>query len=183
MQDGPFNYHQYPQEPPQQQPLFGDETPPPQKKKNPVLIVLIVAAVVAVLVCIAAVLSQRSDKGTLTSKPVASKAVEIAKGAHTNPPAAGKQNPQPAPTKTKAKPAPTIHAGEYEVPGDVAPGKYKTAGATAGLVPLCSYTITKDGDYVDAGVVTGKAEQAYATLKAGQTFQTSGCQPWVKQGG
>lgn len=156
--------------------LGPDEAPPPPpepKKSGALKYVLIAVATLFLLACIIGMFAiQRSDEKH--DAPPAPATASI-------PPSAHAKRVQPAPTSHKPTTA-TIGEGEFDVPGDVAAGRYKTKGAADGLVPLCSYTVKKSGgEYVDTGAIDSTNEPAYVTLKNGETFKSSGCQPWVKQ--
>lgn len=72
----------------------------------------------------------------------------------------------------------TIQEGTWEVGSDVKPGKYKTKGAVEGIVTLCYWDVQKGGEIVAQGVKDKPGAQGIVTLKTGQTFTTSGCEPW-----
>lgn len=145
--------------------------PPPKKKTNRALWLIFgaVTAVVVVLFCALAItVMSPNDKPTTTATTTTT--------APSNPPV------KAAPPATKKPIIPQIGEGEFEVGKDVTAGKYKTAGAADGMVPLCSFSVkNSQGTYVDSGLVDGLTEPAYVTLKAGQTFKTSGCKAWIKQ--
>lgn len=82
-----------------------------------------------------------------------------------------------------AGPATKIEEGTYEVGPEVAPGKYKSAGAKPSAFQLCAWTVKgSDGKVIDLGTANGEAEQQLVTLKAGQVFESSGCHTWTKVG-
>jgi hypothetical protein len=141
---------------------------PPPKKKNYTTLILFGALIALALVvgCLALTFDSSSDKPTTT--------------ATTAPAETSKPPIKAAPPK---KPIiPQIGEGEFEVGKDVTAGKYKTAGAADSMIPLCSFSVLNNqGTYVDSGLVDGLNEQAYVTLKTGQTFKTSGCKAWIKQ--
>lgn len=73
----------------------------------------------------------------------------------------------------------TIEAGTWEVGTDVKVGKYKTSGAVAGdIVPLCYWHVEKAGTILRQGVKDKPGAQDIVTLAAGETFETTGCEPW-----
>lgn len=79
--------------------------------------------------------------------------------------------------KTSVRPQ-TIREGMWEVGTDIKPGKYKTKGALEGIITLCTWSVMKGDNYVDVGSVNETTAQGVVTLKAGQTFETNGCQTW-----
>lgn len=86
-------------------------------------------------------------------------------------------------TSTSAKPKTsvrpdTIREGTWEVGKDVKPGKYKTKGPIKGIVTLCYWHVEKNGEITDQGVKDKVGAQDIVTLRAGQTFETTGCEPW-----
>jgi hypothetical protein len=103
---------------------------------------------------------------------------------------------EPAPVvTTKAPAAPPVEAkppaepavatsfgdGSYEVGVDVAPGKYKSTGATEGLFEFCSVsTKNSKGDTVDWETANAN-EQVLITIKRGQTVEASGCEEFRKR--
>lgn len=145
--------------------------PPPPKRKGRLLLVLAVAAFACfvIIACAAGV-------GMWSAKPTPSPTATT----HKTTPDPGVRPTAAKPVETKAI-IPQIRDGEYEVGADVTPGKYKTAGAEDSVIPLCSWSVKKDGHYTDSGVADGLTEQAYVTLKKGTTFKTSGCKPWIMQ--
>lgn len=73
----------------------------------------------------------------------------------------------------------TIRAGMWQVGVDVKVGKYKTDGAVDVESPLCYWDVkNSNGDIIAQGVKAGSDEQGMVTLKANQTFETSGCKEW-----
>jgi hypothetical protein len=72
----------------------------------------------------------------------------------------------------------------WEVGVDVSPGKYRTSGAVKGLFEFCSWTVRASDDpdsrVIDLGSSNAN-EPGRVTLKAGQSFDTSGCEAWTKQ--
>ncbi|WP_220187443.1 hypothetical protein, partial [Pseudonocardia pini] len=69
--------------------------------------------------------------------------------------------------------------GVYAVGTDMAPGRYKTAGG--GSIGMCAWTVSTDGSKDFDKVVDGgsSAGQMYATVKAGQYFETVGGCTWT----
>jgi hypothetical protein len=91
--------------------------------------------------------------------------------------------PPVAETEPPAKPAidTSFGDGSYEVGVDVAPGKYKSSGATEGLFELCSVsTKNSAGDMVDWETANAN-EQVLITIKKGQTVEASGCEEFSKR--
>jgi len=79
----------------------------------------------------------------------------------------------------KKSPSPdTIDEGTWEVGSDVKPGKYKTKGALPGAIPMCYWDVKIGEEFKDQGVKDKAGEQGIVTLKKGQVFTTSGCEPW-----
>lgn len=140
-------------------------TPPP-KKHTVMVVVLVGLAVLVLALCIGGLFLAQGD-------PPAVKHV-------TTPTTAGSK----VAVKTVPPGKPQIVSGEYLVGHDVTAGRYRTAGAVDGAVPLCAWTTAKDTGYanvIDVGAINGLHEQAYVTLKDGEYFRTTGCLPWVKQ--
>jgi hypothetical protein len=71
--------------------------------------------------------------------------------------------------------------GSYEVGIDVAPGKYKSSGATEGIFEFCSVsTKNAKGDMIDWETANAN-EQVLITIKRGQTVEASGCEEFRKR--
>jgi hypothetical protein len=88
-----------------------------------------------------------------------------------------------APAKPPAEPALATSFGDgtYEVGVDVAPGKYRSSGATEGLFEFCNVSTTNSkGDTVDWNTANAN-EQVLITLKLGQTVEASGCEQFRKR--
>jgi hypothetical protein len=86
-------------------------------------------------------------------------------------------------TESEAKPAidTSFGDGSYEVGIDVAPGKYKSSGATEGIFEFCSVsTKNSKGDMVDWETANAN-EQVLITIKRGQTVEASGCEEFRKR--
>jgi hypothetical protein len=101
-------------------------------------------------------------------------------------PTTGPVQPTTAPVEPSkaavAKVSASIGEGTWEVGVDVKPGKYKTAGALQTGLGLCYWhTATDDTNLtiVAQGVVDKPNEPGRVTLKKGQFFKTTGCEPWV----
>lgn len=82
-----------------------------------------------------------------------------------------------------------IGDGTFEVPGDVKPGKYKTAGARTDLNtqgPNCYYARLNSldaGSSVSIIANNNSTGQQVIVIRATDVaFQTNGCKPWVKIG-
>jgi hypothetical protein len=90
---------------------------------------------------------------------------------------------QPAVVEAPAPAAPAgpltrFGNGTYEVGIDVKPGKYRSAGVADSVAPLCYFDQTDAGGAIkDQGVANEGPSRA--TLRAGLTFKSSGCQEWV----
>jgi hypothetical protein len=81
-----------------------------------------------------------------------------------------------------AKVSAGIGEGTWEVGVDVKPGKYKTAGAVQTGLGLCYWHTALDDSnthIVAQGVVDKPNEPGRVTLKKGQFFRTTGCEPWI----
>ena len=79
-------------------------------------------------------------------------------------------------------PSGSIGPGTWEVGVDVKPGKYRTAGAEAGVVKYCSWQVLKGsetGEFLAGSAVTKEIQPARVTLSKGQFFITSGCKEWA----
>lgn len=96
----------------------------------------------------------------------------------------------PAPvvtTTTPAKPpaepalATSFGDGTYEVGVDVAPGKYKSSGASEGLFEFCSVSTTNSQGHTVDWDTANANEQLLITLKLGQTVEASGCEQFRKR--
>lgn len=91
----------------------------------------------------------------------------------------GSSNANKATPSVKPSPRPsTIREGMWEVGKDVKAGKYKTSGATEGVVTLCTWIVRSGENPVTVGTVDKPSAQGLVTLKAGQTFETNGCKDW-----
>lgn len=148
--------------------------PPPQRKPTPTwAVVLLAVGGVLLAFCIlgvAGIALRGSEDPGWTVQPSSS----------TSAPAPAKAS---AATPAAAAPAGQIGEGTYEVGPEVAPGKYKSAGAKPSAFQLCTWTVKgSDGKVIDLGSANGETEQQLVTLKAGQVFESSGCHPWVKVG-
>lgn len=88
------------------------------------------------------------------------------------------QAPAPA---APSGPLTTFGNGTWKVGEDVVPGVYKSAAPQADAVPLCYWDLTDDnGRILDQGVANEGPSRA--TLKAGRTFKSQGCEAWTKVG-
>lgn len=81
----------------------------------------------------------------------------------------------PEPTK-----AGTIGDGMWTVGTDIRPGKYRSGGATEGMVRFCNWSVSKDDEILDIGATEKVSDQQLVTLKKGQQFETDGCGVWQK---
>lgn len=74
-----------------------------------------------------------------------------------------------------------IPDGQYLVPDEVAPGRYRSSGAKAGIFELCSVsTKGKDGHVID-WKTGNKGEQVLITVtKDADTIEIAGCEPLQK---
>lgn len=106
----------------------------------------------------------------------------------TTPPAT--TPPATTPPATQAPPLPPLGAvaqtfedGSYIVGTDVAPGRYRSPGASEGFIELCSVS-TKDasGNMDDWETSAKTTAPVLITLKVGQTVKASGCQTFAKIG-
>lgn len=171
-----YNRHdRWPQ--PNPQGSYIAEPTPPKKRRNLALTLIFggMAVVVLVLCAVAMLAWTKPTKTNPITQP--------------EPTISADQGAVKGPVKATSKPVvkriiPQIGQGEFEVGPDVTAGKYRTAGAAEGVVSLCTYFVSKTGstDYTDFGTVSNITEPAIVTLKTGQTFKSSGCQPWIKQG-
>jgi hypothetical protein len=93
------------------------------------------------------------------------------------------QVPKPiAASSVPAQKSGSIGPGTWEVGVDVKPGKYRTAGAEAGVVKYCSWQVLKGsetGEFLAGSAVTKEIQPARVTLSKGQFFITSGCKEWA----
>ena len=63
----------------------------------------------------------------------------------------------------------------------MAPGKYKSSGATEGIFEFCSVsTKNSEGDMID-WETSNANEQVLITIKRGQTMEASGCEEFRKR--
>jgi len=92
--------------------------------------------------------------------------------------------PKPAPKPVAPKPvAATMTDGQWVIGEDAPAGRYKTSGPTPGGMDICYYAFKK-GEGADAEILDNEILKGRATVvvKAGQVFDTSSCEPWVKVG-
>jgi hypothetical protein len=127
-------------------------------KKVLIIIGAVLVALVLFFVCVGAMTNEGKDSGYQipdSGSPVSLK----------------------ADPKTSPRPN-TIREGIWEVGTDAKPGKYKTKGAQESVITLCAWTVKKGEEFLDGGTVDKTTAQGIVTLKAGQTFETRGCQEW-----
>lgn len=89
--------------------------------------------------------------------------------------------PTDTPLSQPSEPA-GVGPGDYEVGPDIKPGKYKTKGPLVDDVyPNCYWERHKPGVDSFAGIIKNDNTQgpATVTVKQGEMFKTSGCQPWA----
>jgi hypothetical protein len=153
--------------------------PKPEKKSNALgVAILLACAIVVICSCLAVVGAMAGDdesdeglRAVSTPNATATHAAPVSKA------------PAPKAKTAPAKPKPvTIGEGEWLVGEDVPAGRYRTPGAKDGILVYCSWLVTSeggDGELLDAGSVSSTTAPGRATLKAGQEFQTSGCEPWA----
>lgn len=150
------------------------------KKKQLIWLAVILVAVLLVCAVVGAVTGHKKVGGGASGLATSStQSTEPTTPVQTTDPAA---DPTSTPRQNAAA---TISDGQWKIGVEKAAGQYKTAGPVASLIPNCYWqkTTTPDAQPGDAGWVSNQIEpgQAYVTLKAGQFFQTRGCQAWVKQ--
>ncbi|OLT13397.1 hypothetical protein BJF78_03500 [Pseudonocardia sp. CNS-139] len=99
-------------------------------------------------------------------------------------PAAAADGPRPA------VPAPAgpdfsrgVPEGEWTVPDQVAPGRYRSTGAKPGIFDVCTATTrSAEGDVVDWRIANA-GEQVLITVGAGvASFANANCEPFVRIG-
>jgi hypothetical protein len=95
---------------------------------------------------------------------------------------------QPVPQSQEPAQAPAgpdfsqgIPDGQYIVPDEVAPGRYKSAGAQPGIFELCSVsTKAANGDVID-WKTGNEGDQVLITITdKADTVEIHGCEPFVK---
>jgi hypothetical protein len=147
--------------------------PPPQSKSiAPVLLAL----VIVLLACIGGGAILYAFSGNASESQAVGRIPDV--GVRPSP-----SNPPPR-SNAKTSMSPRISEGTWLVGEEVPAGKYRTPGALEGIAQLCYAHTSKtdsDADIIEQVVANGTTEPARITLKAGQYFKTSGCQPWVKQ--
>jgi hypothetical protein len=145
---------------------------PQQKPKRAGRIILTVVGGIALFVAGIAVGASGSSNTPTT--PAAAAATTKAQ-----PPAEDKPATKPAakPTKAAAPAKQTIEEGTWTVGEDFPAGTYKVTEA-AGEECYWARKRSADGDIIANGLGGGKPK---VTLKKGETFETSGCPPFVQQ--
>lgn len=94
--------------------------------------------------------------------------------------AAGAVQPSVA-APAPAGPLTTFGNGTYLVGEDVAPGTYRSPAPQDGVIKLCYWDVQDaSGKILDQGVANEGPSRA--TLKAGRTFTSNGCEDWSKVG-
>lgn len=74
-----------------------------------------------------------------------------------------------------------IPDGQYLVPEEVAPGEYRSAGATEGLFELCSVnTENESGDILDFSSGNAGDQVLITITEEAARVQISGCEPFIK---
>jgi cytoskeletal protein RodZ len=167
---------------------------PPKKKNRTVWIVLLAVAGLVALVCCIGGLSQLATNdepdATPSTRPTT---VQPSTKPTTKPPV----TTAPPRTTAPATSAPTTEAppivglksnpkkfgqGTFVVGKDVDAGDYRSPGAEESIMTLCTWTLkAKSGSIVGIGSASSVDEPELVTLKKGQTFESSGCQAWVKR--
>lgn len=102
----------------------------------------------------------------------------------TSAPTGGARAGKAAAPSTKPTLKTRIGEGEFKVGTHVAAGTYRTEGAEASAIQLCTWVVSNDSagkDVLDYGVTDSTEEPGEVDLKKGQHFKSSGCQEWVKQ--
>jgi hypothetical protein len=160
----------------------GSPRPAPKRRLGTgAIVAIVIGAVLArclVLGTVIALVSPAGDNGTANSpQPAAS--IQATSEPTTTPPSA-----TTAPAASVAAPpavSATFGEGTYEVGVEIAPGQYKSAGASDSAFMFSSWS-TKDGSgkLLDFGTANGATEQQIVTLKQGQVFDSSGCKAWTK---
>lgn len=93
--------------------------------------------------------------------------------------------PSSAGKRTSHAPPPpaTIGEGQWVIGEDAEPGRYKTDGADPDLFTMCVWSVyaKEGGDVLSFGSSGDQRAPGRVTLKKGQFFDTTGCQPWVRQ--
>lgn len=150
-------------------PPTGVEYVPPPKKKHGVLFWgMIAGLVVALGACVGGLFTVASGPD---STPGAAPETHVAPIAKQLPPKNVKEG----------RPV-SIDAGTWHVGTDVKAGKYQTIGADDTSIPLCYWDVrtgSEDGTIKTQGVKNTPTAKGYVTLKNGEYFTTSGCQPWT----
>jgi hypothetical protein len=146
------------------------------------IVAVVIGAVLAlclILGTVATLVSSADNKGTETRRQPA--VTSQATPASLSPSATTAAAPPAASVAAPPAVSASIGEGTYEVGVEVAPGQYKSAGASESAFMFCSWS-TKDGsgELLDIGSGTGATEQQIVTLKQGQVFESSGCKPWMK---
>lgn len=153
-------------------------SPTPAPRRKPKRWPWIVAGVVGVFVIIGVLGTAGKD----TTKPTVVTAAPVAPATDTAQPTgqvgAGITSVVTPPTPDGPVLGTTAKAGRYEVGVDLAPGKYKTPGAS-----FCAYALSKDANGNELIAVENVNDgQGVAEIKNGQYFKVFGSCVWEKVG-
>ncbi|OZM81704.1 hypothetical protein CFP66_12115 [Pseudonocardia sp. MH-G8] len=120
----------------------------------------------------------------MSGSPSTSSSNSSAPSAPTLAPAAGEDAPATAQT-VEAAPEPegpeagTIPQGEWIVGDEVAPGRYRSAGAETGIFELCSVFVNDESGSVMDFSTGNEGEQVLITIpENAATVSNSGCVPF-----
>jgi hypothetical protein len=177
-QGGQHHYRQAPPPPPPHYTppptAYGPPPEPPKKKRTGLKVF---GGIVGGLIVLGAI-------GNATNGSAPQPATTASLPSSPSAPAAQSQQQAPAVVEAQGPDfSQGIPDGQYIVGDEVAPGRYKSAGAQAGIFELCSISTKR----ADGGVIdwkTGnKGDQVLITVtKEADTIEIHGCEPLQKVG-
>ncbi|WP_051734995.1 MULTISPECIES: hypothetical protein [Streptomyces] len=94
--------------------------------------------------------------------------------------ASASANSAPSSSPAPSGPATTISPGTYLVGEDIKAGSYKTAGPSSSSVPNCYWSRARNDSGELSAIIANELlpGPGRVTVKAGEIFETSGCEAW-----
>lgn len=161
------------------------QSQPPKKKRRTLKIVGITFGAVVAIIIFGGVMA--AGTGATVTKVPTQTAPTIAPTETATAPAPPAPTPAPvapiAPAPTG--PVTTFSDGTYQVGVDIAPGRYKTAGADPSLFANNCYTERESNDSGEfsAIIANNNTVGPYSvTVRKGEFFKADGCLPFTKVG-
>lgn len=164
-------------------PIGGDTPPvPPKKKRKALKIVGITFGAVVAIIIFGGVMAAGTG-ATVTKVPTQT-------APNTAPTETATAPAPPAPTPAPVAPVPsgpatTFTDGTYHVGVDIAPGRYKTAGAGPSSYGIDCYTERESNDSGEFSAIIANNNTTgpfSVTVKKGEFFKAQGCQLFTKVG-